>query len=52
MENTQEKKECSSCKKNPAKFKAKASIVGIFILATSIYGTVEIVKNILNYFTK
>ena len=44
-------KECKSCKqKGPGKFQIGTIILGVYILFSAGYGTVQIVKNIINFF--
>jgi hypothetical protein len=53
MENTQQEQGCQSCKqKGPGPVQIGSIIIGGYILFSSIYGTVEIVKSIMNYFVK
>ena len=42
---------CKTCKqKGPTKSQVGAIILGSYILLSSIYGTIEFVKNIIEYF--
>jgi hypothetical protein len=44
-------KECKSCKeKGPGSFQIGTIILGIYILFSAGYGTVQIVKEIINFF--
>lgn len=44
-------KECKSCKqKGPGKFQIGTIILGVYILFSAGYGTVQIVKEIINLF--
>ena len=44
-------KECKSCKeKGPGRFQIGTIILGIYILFSAGYGTVQIVKEIINFF--
>ena len=44
-------KECKSCKqKGPGKFQIGTIILGFYILFSAGYGTVQIVKEIINFF--
>jgi len=54
MENTQQQEQgCKSCKqKGPGGFQIGTIILGFYILISSGYGTVEIFKNIYDFFTK
>lgn len=46
MIQTQEKKECKSCKKDKLSIKEKFLVVlGLYMFATSIYGTIQLIKN-------
>jgi len=43
--------ECSRCKKTPvSKSQIITIVAGMYILATSIYGTIQLVKLVVNYF--
>jgi hypothetical protein len=45
-------KDCQSCKKQKLSVSEKSMIgFSIFVLVTSIYGTMEIVKSIITYFS-
>jgi hypothetical protein len=44
--------ECSRCKKTPVSKTQLATIVGgMYILGTSIYGTIQLAKLIISYFS-
>jgi len=44
-------KECKSCKqKGPGNFQIGTIILGVYILFSAGYGTVQIVKEIINFF--
>jgi hypothetical protein len=44
-------KECKTCKqKGPGKFQIGTIILGVYILFSSCYGTIQIVKEIINLF--
>jgi hypothetical protein len=50
MENKKQTKECKSCKsKNPISKPKNLIFLGGFILFTSIYGTIELVKHIVSW---
>lgn len=47
----EKEKECQSCKqKGPGKFQIGTIIFGFYLLGSSIYGTIQIIKNILQLF--
>jgi hypothetical protein len=49
VENTEKKGKCKSCKKD--KLNAKEIffvIIGLYMFATSIYGTIQLFKNLFN----
>jgi hypothetical protein len=41
---------CKTCKQGLSSLQWGVVIIGIFILGTSIYGTIELIKNIANLF--
>jgi hypothetical protein len=42
---------CKKCKqKGPSNFQIGSIILGVYILTTSIYGTIEFVKDIIGFF--
>ncbi len=42
---------CKTCKeKGPGKFQVGVIVLGFYMLSTSIYGTIVLVKNIINLF--
>jgi hypothetical protein len=42
---------CKTCKeKGPGKFQVGVIVIGFYMLSTSIYGTIVLVKNIINFF--
>jgi hypothetical protein len=46
-----EEKECQSCKQTgPGKVQLGVIIVGFYMIFSSIYGTIQIVKDIISYF--
>jgi hypothetical protein len=46
-----EEKECQSCKQTgPGKVQIGVIVVGFYMIFTSIYGTIQIVKELINYF--
>lgn len=52
MENNEKQKsECKTCKqKGPGTFQIGSIILGFYVLITSIYGTIELYKNIVSFF--
>ena len=49
--NNMPEKECNTCKqKGPGKFQIGTIILGFYILFSAGYGTVQIVKEIINFF--
>ena len=43
--------DCKTCKqKGPGKFQIGSIIIGFYVLSTSIYGTIVVVRNIINFF--
>lgn len=43
--------ECKTCKqKGPGKFQIGTIILGFYILGAAIYGTIQIIKNIIGQF--
>ena len=52
MENyEQQTSECKTCKqKGPGTFQIGTIILGFYILLTSIYGTIELFKDIMSWF--
>jgi hypothetical protein len=50
MENTQQQG-CKTCKqKGPGAFQIGTIILGFYILASSIYGTIVLVKDLISWF--
>ena len=47
---TQDKKGCQSCKKGVSKSTWYMLMISFYILLTSIYGTVKLVKEIISFF--
>jgi hypothetical protein len=46
-----QEKECQTCKqKGPGKFQVGTIIFGFYMLFATCYGTIQIVKDIINYF--
>jgi hypothetical protein len=45
-----EEKKCSSCGKKLSLTELKTGILGFYLLGTSIYGTVELVKKLISLF--
>ncbi len=44
-------KNCDTCKKTPLiSIEKKALVVGFYLLVSSVYGTIEIVKKIISFF--
>lgn len=41
---------CNDCKKNAKNFQLKIFILGSYIFVSSIYGTIEIVKHLIDLF--
>lgn len=52
MENLNNAKECESCKGGVKTSHYLIIIFSIFIMITSIYGTVELISNIIKYFSR
>ena len=49
--NNMPEKECNTCKqKGPGNFQIGTIILGLYILFSAGYGTVQIVKEIINFF--
>jgi hypothetical protein len=47
--NEQQKSECKTCKqKGPGAFQIGSIILGFYVLITSIYGTIELFKDIIS----
>jgi hypothetical protein len=47
----QPKKECKTCKQSGlTNFQKGSVILGLYILISAIYGTVELIKDIISYF--
>jgi hypothetical protein len=48
VETTEKKGKCKSCKKDSLSIKEKFLVVlGLYMFATSIYGTIQLIKNFL-----
>jgi hypothetical protein len=46
-----EEKECQTCKqRGPGNFQIGTIILGFYMIFATIYGTVQFVKDIINYF--
>ncbi len=42
---------CKTCKeKGPGKFQVGVIVLGFYMLSTSIYGTIVIIRNIIDFF--
>jgi len=53
MENNKQTKECKTCKsKNPLTKPNGMMFIGVYILISSVYGTIEIIKNIFSLLFK
>lgn len=50
MENNNQNVGCKKCKqKGPGAFQIGSIILGFYVIAISIYGTIELVKNIISW---
>ncbi len=48
--NEQQKSECKTCKqKGPGTFQIGTICLGFYVLFISIYGTIELIKNIMSW---
>lgn len=45
-----EEKKCNSCGKKLSFTEIRAAIIGFYLLGTSIYGTIELIKKLISLF--